>query len=178
MSDSAKPARGFVRELLREEARLLPRLRGVFRFDPAVYAEIEDDAHATPAGFAVVIGTSLLVGLGQAWGAYAFLAVAGAILSWGLASALVWAVGALFFPETSDYPRLLRCLGFAFAWNMLQLGAGIPVLGALLLWAAILLWGASMVLVVRQVVRVPTAQAAAICLAALALPILLLWVAA
>jgi hypothetical protein len=165
---------GSLRNLLREELRLLPLLAGVFRFDPAAYDEIARSAHAIPAAFAVVIATALVWGIGQTSPALVFLWIAGAVLVWSVSTALVWAVGALYVPERAEYSKLLRCLGFAFAWNALQIGSGLPFIGWLFQWAALVLWGASMVLATRQVLALTTGQAAAVCAAALAVPLLLL----
>ena len=175
MASTEQPTRGgFLRTLLREEARLLPLLVGVFRLDPGTYATIEREPHATQAGFIVVIATALLWGIGQASIPLLFLSIAGAILVWALAAALIWAVGALYVPDRADYVRLLRCLGFAFGWNVLQIGSGLPLLGPVFRWGALALWGVSMVLAARQVLRLSTPQALAVCAGALAVPFVVL----
>lgn len=175
MASTEQPtSEGPLRTLLREEARLLPLLRGVFRLDPGVYAAIEQEPHATRAAFTVVIATALLWGIGQASIPLLFLSIAGAIAVWALATALIWAVGALYVPDRADYAGLLRCLGFAFAWNALQVGSSLPFLGPILRWGALALWAASMVLAARQVLHLSTGRALAVCAAALALPFLVL----
>jgi hypothetical protein len=175
MADSDRPAReGVLAELLREEARLLPRLSGVFRFDPAVYREIEEDANAIPGAFAVVLVTSVLSGLGQTSLAGIFLGIAGALLVWGIASTLVWAAAGVVLGRVPDYARLLRCLGFAYAWNALSIGSFLPGLGALLVWAGFLLWAAALVLATREALQATQQQAILICLVALVLPLMVL----
>jgi hypothetical protein len=163
---------GFFGELLREEARFLPRLAAVFRFEPGVYAEIEADASALPASFAVVIGTAILAGLGAPSFAGIFLAIAQAILYWGIVAALVWGAASLLTEEPLDYATLLRCLGFAYAWFAVSIGGNLPWIGGLVQWAALLLWGIALVQATRQVTRLPTERAAAVCAGALAVALL------
>lgn len=164
---------GILRELLHTDGRLVLRLRGILRFEVGVFAELEADTHAIPQAVAVVIGTALLVGLGQGSWAGLFLGVASAIALWLLATGLIWAV-AVLQGKLGEYARLLRCLGFAFLWFALLLGAGLPLIGPLLLVAAPLLSLASMVVAARQVLGVSSVRAAAICTLALGGPFLLL----
>jgi hypothetical protein len=164
---------GFFGELLREETRLLPRLAAVFRFEPGVYAEVEADPGALPASFAVVIGTALLSGLGAASFAGIFLAIAQAILYWGTVAALVWGIASLLGEEPIEYSALLRCLGFAYAWFALSIGASLPWIGWLVQWAALVLWGVALVQATRQATRLPTEQAIGVCAGALAIALLL-----
>jgi hypothetical protein len=174
MAEEDRPRReGVLADLLREEARLFPRLVGVFRFDAAVYREIEADANAIPGAFAVVFATAVLAGLGQASPAAIFLGIAGAVLVWGLSSALVWLAGAIVLGRVPDYARLLRCLGFAYAWNGLALAGFLPWIGSLIQWAGFLLWAAALVLATREALQATQRQAILICLVALALPIAL-----
>lgn len=175
MAETEAPGRaGALRRLLRDEARLIPLLRGVVRLDARVYGEIADAPHATPTAFAVVIATAFVWGIGQPSPALIFFWIAGAIVVWCSATALIWAVGALFVPERADYPRLLRCLGFAFAWNVLQIGAGLPFLGGLFQWAALGLWIVAMTQATRMVLSVSTGAAVAVCSGAILLALGLL----
>ncbi len=177
MADREKPtSAGVLQELLREEAQLLPRLARVFRLDPSVYAEVEADPAALPAAFAVVIATVVLVGLGAPSFAGIFLGIAGAIFVWGVTAALVWAVSAFVAPEPTDYVRLLTCLGFAYAWNALALGASLPLFGFLFEWGALVLWAIAFVQATRQVLGLPTEHAVGVCAVALGAPLLFLFV--
>jgi hypothetical protein len=164
---------GFFGDLLREEARFLPRLGAVFRFDPAVYAEIEADPAALPPSFVVVIGTALLAGLGAPSLAGIFLAIAQAILYWGIVAALVWGIASLLSDEPIEYATLLRCLGFAYAWFAVSIGASLPGIGGLVQWAALGLWAVALVQATRQATRLPTERAVGVCAAALAVALLL-----
>lgn len=178
MSDSEEPGhRGPVSELLQADGRLLKRLSGVFRLDPDVYREIEQDPMAIPQSFAVVIGTVLLAGLGQSSIAGIFLWIAGALFLWMMAVAMIWGVGLILVGEASDYTRLLRCLGFAYAWFALLLGYALPWIGWLFGWSAVGLALTSFMLATRQVLRVSTGKAVAICVIALGLPLLVIQIA-
>ncbi len=169
-SDPSQPA-GILTELLREEARLIPRLRGVFRFDASVYREIEKDPNAIPAAFTVVLAASVLAGFGRTSLAGIFLGVALAVLFWGLCSALIWAVAAVVLGRVPDYARLVRCLGFAYAWNALWICALLPWIGSLFEWAAALLWTASAVVATREALQITANQVFLICVLSLAAPL-------
>jgi hypothetical protein len=166
---------GFLAELLREEARLLPRLAEVFRFHTDVYREIEEDPNAIPGAFAVVLATSILAGLGQGTIAGIFLGVAGALVVWAFSSALVWVAAIPVLGRTADYAILLRCLGFAYAWNSLAILGFLPLIGILFQWGALGLWGASLVLATEQALGSTRQQAIGICILALGIPVLLLF---
>ncbi len=167
----------FLTELLRVERRLVPRLAGVLRFDEAIYREIDEDPNAVPGAFAVVLASSIFVGLGQASLPGMFLGIVGALFAWVLSSALVWGAAALVLDGRPDYARLLRCLGFAYAWNALAIGTFVPVLGVLIEWAALALWGLSLVLAARAALHTSMRQSIGICAAAVLVPItLLFWI--
>ncbi len=182
MTAARKPqperARGALAQLLHHEGRLLPRLRGVFRLDPEVYGEIRGDVRAIPQAFAVVIGTALLASIGQGSLALFFLGIAGAIVVWGAVTGLVWCIGTVVTGESIELPRLLRCLGFAYVWYGLLIGANLPWIGFLFSWAAVGLCVASGVLATRQVLKTTTERALTIYVVSLGIPILLLLVAA
>ena len=176
MSTPEEPdAPGLLAELIHPEGRLLPRVSAVFRLDPRVYSEVAGDPGAIPQAFAVVIGTSLLVGIGSGSIAGALVGVAWSISIWLFVAALLWGAGALLVGERSRYAPLLRCLGFAYAWFALFIGYELPVVGFLLGWAAVVLCLASNVLAVREVLGVSTERAAALCALALGLPLVVLW---
>jgi hypothetical protein len=166
--------RGLLARLLSADARFLQRLAAVFQLDSRVYAEIDSDPSTIPQAFAVVILTAVVAGLGQGSIAYLFLSTAVLILNWLMAAALVWGVGTLVVGDRSDYARLLRCLGFAYAWFGLLLFENVAWLGNLVRLASVGLCLASFVQATRQVLAVETQVAAAICGAGLLGPYLLL----
>lgn len=166
---------GLFAELIHPEGRLLPRISCVFRLDPSVYSELADDPGAIPQAFAVVIATSVVVGIGQLSLAGIFIGMAWTIAMWLLIAGLIWGAGAVAVGERSHYAPLLRCLGFSYAWFVLFIGYELPFVGGLFGLAALGLCLASNVLAVRQVMEISTAQATAICAAALGIPLVLLW---
>lgn len=172
---SSKP--GGLAELFHPEQRLGPRLQGVLRLDPHTYVEIAHDPGAIPQAFAVVLATSLLVGIG--WGSLAglFVGIAWSLLTWLLIAALLWGAGTALYGGAHHFAPLLRCLGFAYIWFALLIGQGLPFLGGLLEWGAVLLCLYSNVLATRAVFDISTQRAVATCAAALAIPLLLLWAA-
>jgi hypothetical protein len=156
--------------LFRAERRLVERLRGVMRFEPAIYREIQADPHAIPQAIAVVIATSVLAGLGRNSLALIFLWTSLAMLQWAVVTALIWSVGRLAVEGSVDYARLLRCTGFAYAWFALLVGYGLPVIGPLFAWAGVLLSLASLVIATREVLTIDTTRALAVCVIALGVP--------
>jgi hypothetical protein len=170
-------SRGFIGSLLADEGRLLPRLRGVIELDPAVYAEIDADAGAIPQAFIVILVAAILAA--ASFSPYAlFSSIAGMLFAWLVAAALVWAVGTLVTRQDVDYARLLRCLGFAYAWIAPLCFSGLPFyIGEIVTVLAMVPLFGSFWLATRQVVGVDSTQALVICGTALILPLLLVWVA-
>lgn len=159
-------SRGFWAGLLEEEARLVPRIRGVLRLDPRTYAEVDRDPASIPQAFVVVIGAALIAGLSGSLYVL-FMDIAGLLFAWLVAAALIWAVASLMTGKEVDYARLVRCLGFAYVWVTPLLFAQIPYLGRLFNLAAIGLLFYSFVLATRQVIG---EQALRVCAIALVLP--------
>lgn len=168
---------GLLAELAHAEARLFPRLWGVLRFDPKAYAEIDADSRAIPQAFAVVIVTSLLIGLGGGSFTIMFLRISASLALWLVGAALIWGVATLANDEVR-FPGLVRCLGFADAWFALLIGSGLPLIGFLFGWAAVGAAFTSLVLATRCVTGSSTRKAAAVCAAALGGPLVILWVVA
>jgi hypothetical protein len=161
-------------ELLHPEQRLIPRLTGALRLDPHTYVEIAHDPGAIPQAFAVVLVTSLLVGIGQGSLAGIFFGIAWALLTWLLVAALLWGAGTALFGGAHHFAPLLRCLGFSYVWFGLLIGGGLPFfLGPLLGWAALGLCLYSNVLAARAVFDISTQRAVIACALALAVPVLL-----
>jgi hypothetical protein len=171
------PAEGtsILGRLLREEEQLIPRLKGVFSFDAAVYREIEEDQDALPGAFTVVLVTSVLIGLGYMRLELVFLGIAWALILWGLCSALVWATAALVLSRVPDFAPLLRCLGFAYAWMALSVLGFLPGIGGLIEWLAVLAWAGAVVVATREALSVTRNQVFVICVVALLVPLVLLF---
>ena len=143
------------------------RLLGALRLDSAVFDEIEHDRGSLGQAAAVVAlgGAATALGAGAGLGG-AVGAVLGALLGWAVAVGFVWLVGVFVLKHTSDYPELLRTLGFASAPQMLLVLRGVAFLGPLIGVAAFL-WGiAAWVVAVRQALDVGTGRAVAVCVIA------------
>jgi len=165
---------GFWQGLLHEEARLIPRIQGAFRLDPAVYAEIDEDPASIPQSFVVVIGSALVAGLSGSLGLL-FLSVAGLLFAWLIAAALIWAVAILISGRDVDYSRTVRCLGFAYVWVTPLVLSGLPwYLGQLVTLGAMALLFYSFLLATQRVIG---EHALRVCAIALVLPFVLMWVA-
>jgi hypothetical protein len=154
-------------------ARAGERVRAVLRLDWPIFREIAADPHAFPQALVVVVGASVLAGLGQGGPSrFALLGIAVGIVRWVIASALIW-IAAIFASDGEvDYPRLLRCTGFADAWMAGNLLAVLPWIGWLFQLASIALWVVALVEATREAVRVDTQRAALICALAAALSLL------
>jgi hypothetical protein len=172
--------RAFVGRFLRGDAQriaplLIARLRRVLTLDREVFAEITADPAAIPQASAIVIGSSLVAGLGQGLPVLVFLGVAWALLAWLLAAGLIWGVATILLAREIDYPRLLVGLGYGYVWTALLLFARLPgYLGALVSLAAVGLCFAAFVQASEHALGVPTERALAICAAALVVPFVLL----
>lgn len=143
------------------------RVIGALRLDASTFDEIEHDPSALGQAAGVVTLAGVAAAIGSAGeGGGAFGAVLGSLLGWAISAGFIWLVGVFFMEHTSDYPELLRTLGFAAAPQLLLALRGIPLLGALIALAAFL-WGlAASVVAVRQALDVSTGRAAWVCVLA------------
>lgn len=165
---------GLLGELIHPEGTLLPRISGVFRLDPKIYEDIAGDPYCIPQAVAVVLLTALVVGIGSASLAGLFIGVAWALATWFLVALILWAAATLVLGGHHHYAALLRCLGFSYAWFALFVGYELPFVGWLFGWAAVGFCALSSVLATRAVFEVSTRRAAAVCITALAVPLILL----
>ena len=143
------------------------RVLGALRLDAATFDEIEHDPGSLGQAAGVVVLGGVAAAIGSAGeGTGAFGAVLGSIVGWAISAGFIWLVGVFFMEHTSDYPELLRTLGFASAPQFLLALRGIPLLGALIALAAFL-WGlAAWVVAVRQALDVSTGRAVWVCVLA------------
>jgi hypothetical protein len=145
----------------------LERVLGALRLDTAVFDEIEHDRGSLGQAAGVVALGGVATAIGAAGeGVGAFGAVLGALAGWVISAGFVWLVGVFLMEHSSDYPELLRTLGFASAPQFLLVLRGIPVLGVLVGIAAFL-WGlAAYVVAVRQALDIGTGRAIWVCVLA------------
>jgi hypothetical protein len=143
------------------------RVLGALRLDAPTFDEIEHDPSSLGQAAGVVVLGGVAAAIGSAGeGGGAFGAVLGAILGWAISAGFIWLVGVFFMEHTSDYPELLRTLGFASAPQLLLALRGIPLLGGVIALAAFL-WGlAAWIVAVRQALDVSTGRAVWVCVLA------------
>jgi hypothetical protein len=144
------------------------RLLGALRLDASVYDEVEHDAGALPQAAGVVALAAVCAGVGNAAAGGAGLvgAVIGAVIGWLAGAAIIWFVGVRLMEHSSDYPELLRTIGFASAPQLLLVLAAIPLLGSVVR-VAVLFWGlAAYVVAVREALDVETGRAVLVCVIA------------
>lgn len=144
------------------------RLLGALRLDASVYDEVEHDAGALPQAAGVVALAAVCAGVGSAGAGGAGLvgAVVGAGIGWLVGAAVIWLVGVRLMEHSSDYPELLRTIGFASAPQLLLVLAAIPLLGPIVR-VAVVFWGlAAYVVAVREALDVQTGRAVLVCVIA------------
>jgi hypothetical protein len=150
----------------------LQRLIGAAALDAAIYEEVEADPEATRQAMAVVVLSSVAIGIGARGlgGGLATIALFGviALITWAAWALLMFELGARLMPgrQTRSNPyELLRTVGFAATPGFAAvLGAvpavTIPVLAGSSLWML-----AAMVVAVRQALDYEsTGRAVAVCL--------------
>jgi len=134
------------------------RLMGAAVFDVATYEEVEHDSTATAQAFAIVLLSSLAIGVGatgfssRAW-SNLFLLSAAAVAGWMAWALVTLSVGGRLLPEPDtevDVGELLRTLGFSTAPGLLCVVGIFPIL-TIPVFAITVPWMlASMIVAVRQ----------------------------
>ena len=145
------------------------RVIGALLLDASVYEEVEHDESAIGQAATVValgaaasgVGALSAVGLSGVVGA--FIA---AFVGWVIAAAMVFLVGVKLMDHSSDFPELLRTLGFASAPQILTVVAIIPILGTIANLIAFVLGLIAYVIAVRQALDTSTGKAILVCLLA------------
>jgi hypothetical protein len=144
------------------------RLRGAMFLDATVYEEVEHDVSALPQAAAVVALAALAGGIGGFPQVGLIGGMVQAFIVWGLGAAIVWVIGVQLLKHTSDYPELLRTLGFGLAPQILFAVGVVPLgpLTGILMLAVALLAIVAWVIAVRQALDISTGRAVVICLLA------------
>lgn len=152
---------------LPEPHNFLERLFGALRLDSTIYAEVEHDPDATGQAAGVVILTAMAAsfaapepGFGEIVGG-----VFGSLLGWLISTWLIWVIGVVWMKHSSDYPELLRTLGFASAPQIIVVFGLVANAEWIVFLAA--LWSlAAYVIAVREALDVTTGRAIGVCLIA------------
>lgn len=162
--------------------RSLPaRFLAALRLDASLYEEAEGDPGALVQAALVVALGGAARGVGffpdEGWAGLFGSTVAG-LLMWLVAACTIWAIGVVRLGGTSDYPELLRTLGFAAAplvWLALcALPLGMVSTG--IWWLAHGLAIVAMVAAIRAALDVTTERALLVCLLALGMGLVVLFV--
>ena len=146
----------------------LERLRGALTLDATVYEEAEHYPEALGQALTVVLLAALARGLGELREATFVSGVIGGLAGWILGVTIIWLIGVVILRNTSDFPELLRTLGFASAPYLLHVLRVLP-LGSAEPLLAFAVWGLGLVawvVAVRQALDVSTAYALGVCLVA------------
>ena len=147
------------------------RLIGAAKLDGETYEEVEHDPGALGQAAGVIALAAVargLWGIGVEGGVGFGGGLLSAFIGWFVATGIIWAIGVWYLKHTSDYPELLRTLGFASAPQLL-LALGIIPLGPLLALLGLAVFGLSVaawVIAVRHALDVSTGRAIGICLVA------------
>jgi hypothetical protein len=152
------------------------RLLAAFKLEADLYEEVEHDPGALAQAAGVVALAAVARGLVfmDAPGFGGLLGgIVGGFVQWFVGTALIWAVGVWWFEYTSDYPELLRTLGFASAPQLLYVIAVIPLgpIQVIVALAVAALSVAAWVIACRQALDVTTGRALFVCVLALLLSI-------
>jgi len=151
------------------------RLLGALKLDATVFEEVEHDPGALGQAATVVF----LASVAQALAVYSGGGLVGALgqlvahfVGWFFSVGLVWLIGVALYSYTSDYPELLRALGFASAPGILIALAVLPLgpFFVVLQLAIIVLSLTAWVIAARQALDVGTWRAAWVCLLAVLVP--------
>ena len=138
---------------------MLNRMLGAARLSADTFEDVERDSSATIQALIVVIIVSLATGIGQLLSADAGVldalvyGVIGGILSWAVWALLVMLVGTKILKTEqteADWGQLARGTGFAQTPGILNIFSFVPILGAFIVFVALIWRFAAMVIAVRQ----------------------------
>lgn len=155
----------------------LQRLIGAAALDSAIYEEVELDGNATGQAMAIVVGSSVAMGigakgLGGGLHTIAFFGVV-ALLTWAAWALLMFELGTRLLPGRrthSDPYELLRTVGFAATPGFAAVLAAVPGVTVQVLVLTWIWMIAAMVVAVRQALDYEsTGRAVATCLLGLVL---------
>lgn len=113
---------------------IVDRMIRASRLDAHVYEEVEHDPDATGQAALIVVGTSLLAGIGGASAGIGWIVVVAlfSLVGWAVYAWLTYFIGTriLAGPETSaSWSELARTLGYANSPRALLILGLVPVLG-------------------------------------------------
>lgn len=150
-------------------ASFTERMLGAAKLDVHTYEEVESDTGATGQAMALVILSSIALGVGSVRLGGGLLGGAiGALVGWFVWAFLIYLIGTKLFPESqtrSDLGELLRTTGFSASPGLLRVLGFLPILGPLIIFAATVWMLIAMVVAVRQALDyTSTGRAVLVCL--------------
>lgn len=154
--------------------RSLPeRLLGVFALDGGAFDDIENDASALLPATAVVVLAGLARGVGAEGPSRAAEIVGSGLTGvavWLVAGLIIWGIGVQRMGYTSNYPELLRTLGFAAAPLLLLVLRVLPLgAAATPVWLVAHGWALlALVVASREALDTSTRNAVVVCLLSIA----------
>ncbi|HET8567813.1 MAG TPA: YIP1 family protein [Candidatus Limnocylindria bacterium] len=161
--------------------RLIPRLIGAAKLDPAIYEEIEGDRSGTPQAAFVIVATSIAAGVaGSGAGSIgSLLAGLAAIVGWAIQAWIVFFVGTTFFrveATKADWGEVARTIGFAQTPRLFLLLAVVPGLGPTVtslvgLWVLV-----ATVVAIRAALDLSTGRAVGTAIASALFPFVLFYI--
>ncbi|MGQ0792680.1 MAG: YIP1 family protein [Deltaproteobacteria bacterium] len=141
---------------------LIDKMIRAAKLDVSLYEEVERDESATKQALMVVVLGSICSGIGSigALGTKGLVTgVVSGIVGWVLWSLIIFLIGVKALKHTSDMGELLRCLGFAFAPNILSIVGIVPVIGGLARFAVSIWVLVAFIVAVRQALDCETGRA-------------------
>lgn len=158
------------------------RVMAALRLDGSVFEEVERDQDAIGQAAAVIALAGVAQGIGGLEATSTVSLLAGIVattiasfLGWVVSTAVIWLIGVKIMSGNSDFPELLRTLGFASApkvlllLGVLPLGPARPLLGILV----VILTTVAFVMAVRHALDVSTGRAVVVCLLGIAASVFL-----
>ena len=164
-------------------ARLMERMVGAAKLDPATYEDVEADATATSQAMLVVVLASLAGGVSaiRATGVAGLaMAALASLLGWFLWAFITFVVGTRVLPGAkteADLGQLLRTVGFSAAPGLIRVFDVVPVPYGLVSLLASLWMLAAMIVAVRQALDYEsTGRAVVVCVIGFVLNFALLFI--
>ncbi len=123
---------------------MMDRIIGAFSFKPGIYKEVEEDNSFTTNAWIIVAVVAFLAKLGSnavlshtavgRWIAGALLSAVFAVGGFALAAYVISWAGKTFFNAEVTFEEVVRTLGLAYVWNVVEFLNIITLAGSALAW--------------------------------------------
>jgi hypothetical protein len=152
-------------------ASLMDRMIRAAKLDVSLYEEVDADTGALGQAMAVVVLSSVAVGIGSiARGGLGGILIGtiAALIGWYIWAYLTYFIGAKLLPESqtkADHGELLRTIGFSSSPGLIRVLGVIPALAPLVFLVAGIWMLVAMIIAVRQALDyTSTLRAVGVCL--------------